>query len=90
MIEVIFIVVVAILVIMLMMWREIRQLRVDLANLECAVDDSGAEVMLCVGKNSAEIEDKLEEVKDLQVDASCNVRGILDKLGGGYPFVRGS
>lgn len=72
------------------MWREIRQLRVDLENLESAIDDSGAEIMLYVGKNSVDVEDKLEEVKDLQVDASCNVRGILDKLGGGYPYVRGS
>ena len=90
MIDVIFLLVGAILVIVVMMWCEIRQLRVDLGNLESAIDDLGAEVMLCVGKNSVEIEDKLEEVKDLQVDASCNVRGILDKLGGGYPFTRGS
>lgn len=82
----IFLMVTAILVIVILMWREIRQLRVELENLESAIDDSGAEIMLCVGKN----EDKLEEVKDLQVDASCNVREILDKLGGGYPYVRGS
>lgn len=87
MIEIIFLLVGAILVIVIMMWREIRQLRVDLANLESAIDDSSAEIMLCVGKNSVDIEDKLGEVKDLQIDASCN---ILDKLGGGYPFVRGS
>lgn len=90
MIDVIFLFVVAILVIVIMMWLEIRQLRVDLVNLEGAVDDLGAEMMLCVGKNSENIETKLEEVKDLQIDASCNVRGILDKLGGGYPFTRGS
>lgn len=65
MIEIIFLIVVAILVIMILMWREIRQLRLDLANLEGAVDDSGAEVMLCIGKNVVEIEGKLEEVKDL-------------------------
>jgi len=90
MIDVIFLLVGAILVIMIMMWRDIRQLRVDLGNLESAIDDLGAEVMLCVGKNGEDIETKLEEVKDLQIDASCNVRGILDKLGGGYPFIRGS
>lgn len=90
MIEMIFLMVAAILVIVILMWREIRQLCVDLGNLESAIDDSGAEIMLCVGKNSADIEDKLEEVKDLQVDASCNVREILDKLGGGYPYIRGS
>lgn len=83
MIELIFLMVAAILVIVILMWREIRQLRVDLGNLESAIDDSGAEIMLCVGKNS-------EEIKDLQVDASCNIRAILDKLGGGYPYVRGS
>lgn len=79
MIELIFLMVGIIVVMVVMIVREIRQLRINVENLESAIDDLGAEMMLCVDKNSAEIGLKLEEVKDTQVD---NVRGILDKFDG--------
>lgn len=80
MIELIFLMVGVIVVMVVMIVREIRQLRINVENLESAIDDLGAEMMLYVEKS-------VEEVKDSQV---CSVRGILDKLDGGYPYVRGS